>query len=324
MALGASAALCAAVSLLSALQPDACAAVLVLPRWVWLAPGLLLVAVGWRQKGKRYAGTIAALWLVYAVLYVEEIASLARWRGRRQAEWQSARARGEALRVISLNCGGGDPKAAAEMAGYQPDIVLLQESPPRSDVEQLATQFFGAEAGVLCGLDASIIVRGQLAPVGVTLSRDVNFAQARVRLTSGLEVEVISVRLPPLYDVRMDLWSPACWRAQAAARRTVRQLMVELARRVEAIPRTVPIIVGGDFNAPGRDGPFRVLGPRLHDAFAEGGLGWGNTLLNELPVVRIDQIWLSGDFRALSVVARRTLHSDHRAVVCDLVDVRNP
>ena len=78
------------------------------------------------------------------------------------------------------------------------------------------------------------------------------------------------------------------------------------------------MIVGGDFNAPQGDAVFRLLRPKLHDAFAEGGRGWGNTILNDVPVLRIDQFWVSETFRSDSVVARGTRNSDHRMVICDL------
>jgi endonuclease/exonuclease/phosphatase (EEP) superfamily protein YafD len=97
-----------------------------------------------------------------------------------------------------------------------------------------------------------------------------------------------------------------------------------LVRQLDSIPKDVPVIVGGDFNIGGRDALFRRLRPRFHDAFREGGIGWGDTLINEFPFIRIDQIWVSDHFRAASVVARRTEHSDHRMVICDLVSVRNP
>jgi len=56
----------------------------------------------------------------------------------------------------------------------------------------------------------------------------------------------------------------------------------------------------------------------LTDAFVQAGRGWGGTHLNELPILRIDQVWLSGEWRALSVTAHRTRNSDHRVVVCDI------
>jgi len=90
------------------------------------------------------------------------------------------------------------------------------------------------------------------------------------------------------------------------------------------VPPDTPIILGGDFNAPAGDAVLRLLRPRLHDAFREGGRGWGNTVLNDLPVLRFDQTWLSGDLRATRVHARKTQRSDHRMVVCDILLTRAP
>ena len=89
--------------------------------------------------------------------------------------------------------------------------------------------------------------------------------------------------------------------------------------RLDHIEPDVPVVFGGDFNAPAGDALFSLARPRFHDTFAEGGRGWGNTVLNELPAERFDQIWSSACFRATSVIARKTVHSDHRMVVADLV-----
>ena len=66
-----------------------------------------------------------------------------------------------------------------------------------------------------------------------------------------------------------------------------------------------------------------VLTPRMHDTFREGGRGWGDTVINEFPFLRIDQVWVSGAFQAVNVVARKTRRSDHRMVVCDLTTLRD-
>ena len=52
---------------------------------------------------------------------------------------------------------------------------------------------------------------------------------------------------------------------------------------------------GGDFNCPPRDAVFRLLEPRLTDAFAAAGRGWGATIIefSGWPLIRIDQIWTS-------------------------------
>ena len=64
---------------------------------------------------------------------------------------------------------------------------------------------------------------------------------------------------------------------------------------------------------------FRILKPHLRDAFAEGGSGWPNTIINDTPWSRIDQIWISHHFAVRSGQVLRTEYSDHRMVVIDLV-----
>jgi endonuclease/exonuclease/phosphatase (EEP) superfamily protein YafD len=78
------------------------------------------------------------------------------------------------------------------------------------------------------------------------------------------------------------------------------------------------VIIGGDFNAPPNDGSLVTLKHRLHDTFRDAGRGWGNTGTNRFPLFRVDQILVGEGLRAESVCARRTIHSDHRLVVCDL------
>ncbi len=221
------------------------------------------------------------------------------------------------MRVVSLNCAGGLLEAAREVAAYRPDVVLLQESPGAKEVRTLARELFGEAASALPGVDASIIVNGQLEPRMLPRKEAMSFVQARARLTNGLEAEVVSLRLLPAC-IRVDLWSPTCWREHSANRRDRREMMAAIANRLHALPHEVPVVVGGDFNAPPGDAVFRLLGTRLRDAYHEAGVGLGNTIENSTPLIRIDQVWVSEQLVADAVVARKTTHSDHRLVVCDL------
>jgi vancomycin resistance protein VanJ len=142
--------------------------------------------------------------------------------------------------------------------------------------------------------------------------------QARVRLNSGLEFEVISLRLAPAL-VRLDLWSPDCWREQSANRQARRRQLQRIVDPLADVPATSQLIVGGDFNAPAGDAVFRLLRPRLEDAFEQAGRGWGNTITSDAPFHRIDQVWTSPELRATDVRAERSEYSDHRMVVCDLI-----
>ncbi len=94
--------------------------------------------------------------------------------------------------------------------------------------------------------------------------------------------------------------------------------MREVVEVMHAVPAGRPMILAGDFNATAGDAVFRLLAPRLRDAFAEAGRGWGNTWPKVLPLVRIDQVWISREWQVVNVTAQRAGPSDHRMVVCDL------
>jgi endonuclease/exonuclease/phosphatase (EEP) superfamily protein YafD len=329
--LAASAALCIALWAVYQRRPDAAAAVTVLPPWVWVLPGLALVVLGRRAGAgrrspsargrlRRATAALLLLWGAYLAMESEEWPALLRaapWRARGGAVGEKGHAGRGLRRVISLNCAGGDAELAAEVAVYHPDVVFLQESPGRREVEALARRLFPGPRGVLCGPDASMLARGRLTPRALPPGERVTFVQARAEL-EGVEAELISLRLMPAL-ARYDLWAPECWRAQQENRGLRRAQLAVIARRVAAASRDRPVILGGDFNAPAGDAVVRLLQPRLHDAFTEGGLGWGCTFLNDFPVIRIDQLWIERSVQTRRIVARQTRGGDHRMVIADLL-----
>lgn len=311
----ASVSLCVFLAICYVARSDACAAVTIIPPWAWLVPGVFLAAFNLRGRGKRKGWLVIAAWVLFLFVLTEEPWSLARGLlhpGRFEKE---AKPEGETLRVISLNCAIGNRLAAEEVVRYRPDIVLLQESPNRQEVERLARRLFGTEAGVVHGVDASMVVQGRAVAAELSPTMRGYFVQARVTMKTGRVIEVISTRLLPAV-FRADLWSPDCWREQMQNRRDRREQLRVIAQRIGSV--SVPVIIGGDFNAPQGDAVFRLLRPKLHDAFSEGGIGWGDTIINDFPVLRIDQIWVSGTLDSKIVQARSTQNSDHRMVICDL------
>ncbi|HUJ08631.1 MAG TPA: endonuclease/exonuclease/phosphatase family protein [Verrucomicrobiae bacterium] len=311
-----SALLCVCVAHCYFWRGDAYAAITIWPVWIWALPGLFLAGIGWRRSHRWSVLIVVAIWLLYLTCFSEEIWSLTRWRRWPSDEWQTARRRGEALRIVSINCAGGNPRAAMEVKAYEPDIVLLQESPERRALQEVAQQLFGTNAAVVAGPDASVIVRGQAIPQPLLATMRIHYTHAHVRLLSGAETDVISLRLPPA-PLRDDLWTADCWRDYANDRQMRRRMLEALCQQIASTAHSVPFIIGGDFNTPGGDAIFRLFQPLFHDSFKEGGCGWGNTIVNEYPLLRIDQIWLSKQFHAVTTVARRTQNSDHRMVLCD-------
>jgi endonuclease/exonuclease/phosphatase (EEP) superfamily protein YafD len=126
--------------------------------------------------------------------------------------------------------------------------------------------------------------------------------------------DVISLRIFPSV-FRMDLWSTTCWQEFRENREKRRRELQTIVDYVKSLPATDPLVFGGDFNAPPRDAVFRVLPSELSDSFHEAGRGWGATMINECPAIRIDQIWHTWQLQPCTVGARKTKFSDHRMVI---------
>lgn len=295
-------------------QFDACAAMTLFPIWVWLIPGFLLLGLA-RRANRRVRRTVAALWMVGSLVLADAPLSLVR---QFTQALPHTRVHDESfvLRVITLNC-ASIPDAIAEAERFDPDIVLIQESPGEAAVNRIARQLYGRDAGVLWGVDASIIARGSITPISIPAASAGDFVHARIRLESGRTVEAVSLRLSPS-PVRLDHWNPDCWNRYTQDRRTRRSELARLVQHLEPMSSETPVVIGGDFNAPPGDAIFRLLRSRFRDVFPQSGLGWGNTILNEWPFLRIDQIWSSNHFSPVAAIAQHTEHSDHRMVIADL------
>ena len=301
--------LCAAVTLCHLFEPDALAFVTYWPAWCWVLPGGLLAIAGCRRARRRHLAALAGTWALFMLAFADEPLSIIRLRRSRSPD---------TIRVVSLNCAVGRAEAAAEAARHKPDIVLFQESPSRGTLLALARELVGDEAEVVWGVDASIVAKGIVRPAELPRELGMHMTRARVTLSGGREVDVVSVRLqPPVFP--LDFWTPACWRAYAEDRRSRRKQVQEVMRCISARSTGLPLIVGGDLNCPAGDAALAPMRPRLVDAFTQAGRGWGHTALNSFPVVRVDQVWISDRLRARDVTAIRTQHSDHRMVVCDVV-----
>ena len=86
--------------------------------------------------------------------------------------------------------------------------------------------------------------------------------------------------------------------------------------------QTIPYLVAGDFNMSDQTSVYGSIAGQMGDSFREAGIGFGytwpafqNVGLASLPaLVRIDYIWHSRDFSALSATTGPYLGSDHLPV----------
>jgi len=297
---------------------DLCTAVTVFPVWIWIFLGIPLAAIGSWRVDRRMFFLVMGMWLVCVVCLADEPASLFRGTMRFIASNQlSVADAGTKIRVVTLNC-HASTKAAREVLELKPDIVLLQESPAMRDLQSLAIDLFGNHHCIISGIDAAILASGEALWSNTAKDGRSELTQVRVQLASGVELAVTNIHLLAS-TFRFDFWSPNCWKRYARNRRRRRDDLQKILLKVDEMSTDLPLILGGDFNAPPGDAVFRLLKPRFYDVFSQAGVGWGNSFENDWPVLRIDQIWASDNLRAMSAFVQKTQHSDHRIVICDLV-----
>lgn len=294
-------------------RPDALMLATVFPVFVWLVSGLLVSAT--IVSFSRWRIGLLVTWLLAAFVLGDSPISMLRQFVPVDPEWQAAHDDRFPVRVVSINC-SSSIRSLEECMELDPDVVLLQESPGKRQMEELAADKYPGYSVVWSG-DASMFIRGTAIPTPVPANINGQYVFAEVTLKSGARFNVASTRLIPSV-LRFDFWTADSWNDFADNRRARRKQLQTIYDQINAATGTAPTIFGGDFNAPARDAVFEILTPTFRDAFVDAGRGWGKTIVNDYPAQRIDQVWITPQFDAVSVTARKTLNTDHRMVVCDL------
>ena len=303
--------ICALLAVVYTLRPDTLAAVTILPAWIWLILFGFLPLTLIRKPYKAILLLPVATWLLFTILHIEEPRSLIRGFFLPATIEKSE----GALRIITINCGGGQTRALSELTSFDPDILLLTESPPLADIQSFARDLFGDEHAYVFNADTSIIVRGELIDVRSNHNQRILYSHAIFRRTGMDPIHLFSVRLPPSM-IRLDWWNPACW----ITHQTMREIQMNQMRLlISELPHSGAVVFGGDFNAPQGDRIFQLIPESMIDTFARSGRGLGNTIINDIPVLRIDQIWASDSFTTHQSFVHASSHSDHRIVISDLI-----
>lgn len=272
----------------------------------WPAAVGMFLGIGIAMFARRPRRWLIFGWLAFGLIFVEEFRSLPR---------ELLPAQNRDFRVITLNCAGGSALAAAEVKALQPDLVLLQESPSRPDLERLAQELFGDSTLVTSGPDAAILARGKLTPIPRP-RRIGNFVAARWEPAPGQSIDVVSLRLAPPV-LRFDLLNPAAWQKFSRSRDQRGEEMNQIQRQLQSLGAK-PVIIGGDFNTPPDAGIQKNLLANMQDAFNVAGVGLGATCVNPYPsIVRIDQIWTTPRVECVRAWVATTQNSDHRMLVAD-------
>ncbi len=312
---------CGGLTMLFLLRPPNVDPITIWPFWFWSLPAIVISAFAVSRRNHFWGLMTVGAWAVATLIVTEEPVALARVLTQSPPPVSDQRPP-ESIRVVTLNCAGGDTQAAAESFAWDPDIVLLQEAPAAVDLAALVATRDGWQSH--CGQDPAILTRGEITPLPVQKGQEVFVCAADIvpsRVPSMPALRVVCTRLL-LPSLRTRIWLPEVWSDGFEARADREEQMEAVAGVARAGLDTMPVILGGDFNAPAGDSLFRALQPEFRDAYLEGGAGWPNTITNDTPMSRIDQVWVSPHFEVRGAWVVRTRHSDHRAVVVDLKPAR--
>jgi len=311
---GVSLAGCVLLSAIYVVRPANVDPVTIWPFWFWSVPGAALGLLGLSRQTWRWNVATVVLWALNTCWIAEEPRSVLRACLGPQT---ASRAQPGFLRVVTLNCAGGRTEPVVDALAQDPDILFLQEMPGRNQLARLLESRPGWELAT--GMDAAIAALGEVQEQPLTRDESLFMCVVRVvpaRLRPPTEIAALSTRLF-LPQLRFDLWRPSVWRGAAQVRALRAEQVTYLTTHVAAAARA-PVILGGDFNTPAGDSLLRPLRPHLRDAFSEAGSGWPNTITDEHPMSRVDQVWVSDQFQVLGGRVVYTQHSDHRMVVMDL------
>jgi endonuclease/exonuclease/phosphatase (EEP) superfamily protein YafD len=299
------------------LKPVNFAAITFFPAWSWGLGGLIL-SLFLLFANKNRCILMIQFWAAFIFIFAQEPRNLIRDFFTSDAQWQTIPAE-KKLRIVSLNCAVGNQAAMREVIPLHPDIVLLQEIPAQKEIlENFAAELFGSDGAVVYDTDTAVITKGQLEHIEFTKPKSLFVTQVHARLKNGIETEIFSIHLePPVANI--NLFSPECWKIHADDRKSRRKQVEIIAKHLKIIPMNMPIILGGDFNVSANDGCLKDLQFYIKDTFNKAGIGWGHTALNTVPLFRIDQIWANNQFKPFAVYAKKTVNSDHRMVISDLV-----
>ncbi len=228
---------------------------------------------------------------------------------------RQAAADGRRVRVISVNCGGGDVGAVEDALAHTPDIILLQEMPAYAELDEVLPPDWSRSGR----RDCSVLVKGSLiaTPHPKWLAHQLQAVLA-IPLRTGRPIAVISTHLVQP-SLRADIWRPSIWRKARRLREARGEAIAEALEQRARYGDNVPAIIGGDFNTRAGDSLLQPLARAgMTDAFRAVGTGWPNTFTARFPLERIDFIWADDRFEPLRAVVAVSGHSDHRMVVADL------
>ena len=305
---------------------------LYLPQIAWMAPGVLLtllsLAVAWRWA---WAPLLCVAWVLGPIMG---------FCWGTQGQPVSAGVRPVRIMTWNVKYGGGNPITqiviASNINESRPDVVLMQ------DAEGLLNGPIGRLFGQWNVQSFGQYIIASRLPLDEAEVRWIPYlgekhSCLRCRLHIGTKTLILynvhfqSPRqgLDSLREARREPWH-LLGAVRQLEDNAVGRLSQALALRELIRQEREPVAVAGDLNSTDASLACRTLRDAgLHDAFAEGGRGYGYTyghflLQHRLPWLgaawmRIDHIMLSPHLRSNVCMTGKENASEHRPVIADVV-----
>ncbi len=298
---------------------DQLSLVTVLPIWLWSAIGLVFIFISIIFLKKKLLLWFFGAWIFTALIGSDEITSLKRGltptvkKIKTETDLVNSI---QTLRVASINCNGRKIEAALESIDYNPDVIFLQESPSPENLQIIKEKLLAPTIQIVGGWDCAIIAKGKLTKRNYSSIFYNHATGAMLTLQDGSTIELLCIHLESAVT-RWDLWNKDCWKEHQKRSQDRRNQLQQLLSQYEEFASDRPKIFGGDFNSPPNSNLFKILSTEYKNAFSSIGKGIGNTFTNYFPVIRIDHIYSNPDLQPVDASSIRTVHSDHRMLICD-------
>lgn len=229
------------------------------------------------------------------------------------------------LRIMTYNihCGTRGISGIAEVVkSAKPDILCLQESialgrnpDPVENLRKYLKGWDMIRAGDIAILSRFPIESRKVYIMPVTVRRAILKAVINV---NGHRVSVFNVHfataMKPHSLMRRKNMLPEYIAETARARSIQAWYLLDWVGKTSS-----PVIIAGDFNTPPRGRIYRRIEHSYRSAFALAGWGTGCTFRSDMPLLRIDHIFVGNRLSVIDCKALKTQASDHRPLIARVV-----
>jgi vancomycin resistance protein VanJ len=239
------------------------------------------------------------------------------------------------VRVLEYNIQGGlegFDRLEAQVQRFQPDVVVFSEARGWGHTEEIVARLRRLLPGWQSARGGDIYIASRwplaerkaewLGPTAERGHRPESSAYDRAKLRV-----LVDAPFGQFHVVGAHFRTALYGNTLAAYKQDIPRYMHQTSRvRAEQADDLVgwlggldgPVILAGDFNTPPAGNVYGRLTQGLVDSFRERGWGWGYTYPSRLPLLRIDYVFHSREWAAVSCRVGDRPGSDHRPVFAEL------